>query len=349
MHSNAMMRAVALLVALAVAVVAPLVVSAQAPKVVRLGLLSPDATFADASPLLAAFRRGLAERGWVEGRNVELVRRDSGGDRALFLGNAMVALGVDLIVAASTFGARIARDATSTIPIVFVGVSDPLGSGLLPKLDPPRGTNLAGIADVDVRSAARGLALLKQAAPAVSRAALLANPAAPLAAPYIAEVEAAAPSLGVMIRRRNVLEPSELPGVFAAMLRDGDQAMVVLPDPLFNALREPLLAFAAQHRIPAVYGYRSFAPAGGLMTYGTDLPDVYRRAAGIVDRILKGAAPGDLPIEGPTSFHFAINLGTAQRLRLIIPESLRRQADQLIPPAPSPRPSSDLGRTACTG
>jgi putative ABC transport system substrate-binding protein len=134
-----------------------------------------------------------------------------------------------------------------------------------------------------------------------------------------------------LIRRRTVLEPAGLPSALTAMLRDYDQAMVVLPDPLFNALREPLVAFAAQHRLPAIYGYRTFAQAGGLMTYGTDLPDVYRRAAGLVDRILKGAAPGDLPIEGPRKLHLAINLGTAQRLGLTIPESLGRQADQLIP------------------
>lgn len=334
MRSNTLLRRFVLVVVLLLASVSSPVV-AQTPKVVRLGLLSPDAAFADASPLLAAFRRGLAERGWVEGTNVELVRRYSGGDRALFLGQSMVALGVDLIVAASTFGARVAREATSTIPIVFVGVSDPLGSGLVSRLDAPRSSNLAGITDVDVRSAARGLALLKEAAPTVNRVAVLVNPAAPLAAAYLAEVEAAAPSLGVIIRRRPVLELNELPGAFVAMARDYDQAMVVLPDPIFNALRTPLLAFAAQHRLPAIYGYRSFAPAGGFMTYGTDLPDLYRRAAGLVDRILKGAAPGDLPIEGPTSFHLAINLGTAQQLRLTIPESLRRQADQLIPVEPA--------------
>jgi putative ABC transport system substrate-binding protein len=336
MHSNPAARVIAFLVALALA--APLVGAAQTPKIVRLGLLSPDAAFADASPLLAAFRRGLADLGWVEGKNIELVRRYSSGDRALFLGNTMVALGVDLIVAASTFGAQIARDATTTIPIVFVGVSDPVGSGLLSSLASPRGNNVAGLTDVDARSSARSLALLKQAAPTVSRVALLANPAAPLAARYIAEVEAIAPSLGITIRRRNVLEPSELPGAFTQMVRDYDQAMVVLPDPLFNALRGSLLAFAAQHRLPAVYGYRTFAPAGGLMTYGTDLPDIYRRAAGLVDRILKGAAPGDLPIEGPAKFHLAINLGTAQRLRLILPESLVRQADQLIPVTPPAGP-----------
>lgn len=340
MQSNALLRRVVLVVALGLALLLPPRTVAQTPKVVRLGLLSPDASFADASPLLAAFRRGLAERGWVEGKNVELVRRYSGGDRSFFLGQSMVALGVDLIVAASTFGARVARQATSTIPIVFVGVSDPLGSGLVSRLDAPRGTNLAGITDVDVRSAARGLALLMQAAPTVSRVAVLANPAAPLAAAYLAEIEAAAPSLGVLIRRRHVLEPNEMPGVFAAMARDYDQAMVVLPDPIFNALRAPLLSFAAQHRLPAVYGYRSFAPEGGFMTYGTDLPDLYRRAAGLVDRILKGAAPGDMPIEGPTSFHLAINLGAAQQLKLTIPESLRRQADQLIPlTPPAARPS----------
>jgi putative ABC transport system substrate-binding protein len=307
----------------------------QAPKVVRLGLLSPDASFADSSPLLAAFRRGLTERGWVEGKNVELVRRYSSGDRSLFQGATLVALGVDVLVAASTYGAQIARDATSTIPIVFVGVSDPLGSGLLPSLDPPRGNNMVGLTDVDVRSSARSLALLKEAAPTVTRIALLANPAGPLAARYIAEVEAAAPALGVTIRRRDVLQPEELPAAFSAMVKDYDQAMLVLPDPIFFALRDSLVTFAAQRRLPAVYGYRNFAPVGGFMTYGTDLPDVYRRAAGLVDRILKGATPGDLPIEGPTKFHLSINLGTAERLRLTIPESLRRQADQLIPAAPA--------------
>src|SRR5262245_49850516 len=216
MRSNAVARHVALLVALVLTCLAPLA-AAQPARIVRLGLLSPDATFGDNSPLLAAFRRGLAERGWVEGKNVELVRRYSGGDRAYFLGQSMVALGVDLIVAASTYGARIARDATSTIPIVFVGVSDPLGSGVVARLDAPRGANVAGITDVDVRSAARGLALLKQAAPNVTRVALLVNPTAPLAVPYIAEVEAAAQSLGVLIRRRNVLEPNELSAAFTAM------------------------------------------------------------------------------------------------------------------------------------
>jgi putative ABC transport system substrate-binding protein len=119
------------------------------------------------------------------------------------------------------------------------------------------------------------------------------------------------------------------------MLRDSDQAMVVLPDPLFNALREPLVAFAAKHRLPAIYAYRSFSRAGGLMSYGTDLPDVYRRAAGLVDRILNGTAPGDLPIEGPVKFDLAINLGTARRLALTIPEPLLRQSEQVIPPTPA--------------
>ena len=130
-----------------------------------------------------------------------------------------------------------------------------------------------------------------------------------------------------------------MPAALAAMLGDYDDAMVVLPDPLFNAMREPLVAFATMHRLPAVYGYRTFAPMGGLMTYGTDLPDLYRRTAGLVDRILKGAKPGDLPIEAPVKFHLAINLAAAQRLGLTIPESLRRQADQLISTAPAGKSS----------
>jgi putative ABC transport system substrate-binding protein len=316
--------------ALAVAVAAPSDSLAQEPKVARVGLLSPDGTFADASPLLDAFRQGLVERGWVEGRNLVLVRRDSGGDGAYFLGSALVALGVDVIVAASTLGARIARDATSTVPIVFIGVSDPLGSGLLSRLEPPRATNLAGLIDVDVRSSARALALLKQAAPSVTRVALLAHPKAPLASRYIAEVEATARTLGIAVRRRNVQEVNDLPAAFAGILKDYDQALLVLPHPLFSLLRRPLIAFAAQHRLPAVYAYRAFAAEGGFMTYGTDMADLYRRAAGVVDRILKGTAPGDLLIERPTKFYFVINLRAAQGLRVTITESLRRQADQLI-------------------
>jgi len=323
-------RRAAVVVVILSALLAPGVSGAQAPKVVRLGLLSPDATFADNSPLLAAFRQGLAERGWTEGKNVELVRRYSSGDRSLFLGNSLLALGVDLMVAASTFGARIARDATPTLPIVFVGVSDPVGSGILPNLDLRRSVNLTGITDVDTRSSGRSLALLKQVAPTISRVALIVNPAAPLATRYVAEVENAAAVLGISIRRRNVREPDEMKIALAAMLSDYDDAMVVLPDPLFNALREPIVAFATLHRFPAIYGYRTFATVGGLMTYGTDMPDLYRRAAGLVDRVLRGASPGELPIEAPVKFHLAINLLAAQRLGLTVPDSLRRQADQLI-------------------
>ena len=319
------------MLALAVALAVPAVSGAQTPNVARIGLLSLDGTFGDSSPLLAAFRQGLAALGYAEGRDVALLRPDASSGRALFPGNALVSLGVDVIVAASTPGAQIARDATRTIPIVFVGVSDPVGSGLLSSLDPPRGNNVAGLTDVDVRSGARGLELLKRAAPNVTRVALLANPAAPLASRYIAETEATAQSLGLTLHRRNVRRPDELQDAFSAILRDYDQALVVLPDPLFNGQRAELVAFAARHRLPAVYGYRAFAPAGGLMTYGTDLADVYRRAAGVVDRILKGAAPGDLAIEAPTKFILVVNLGTAERLRLTIPPSLRLQADHLIP------------------
>jgi putative ABC transport system substrate-binding protein len=313
-----------------VVVAAPGDARAQASKPARLGLLSPDGTFADTSPLLAAFRQGLAERGWVEGRNVTLIRRDSGGEAAYFLGNALLALGVDLIVAASTLGARVARDATSTVPIVFVGVSDPVASGLLARLVPPRGTNLTGFIDVDVRSSARALALLKQAAPTITRVALLADPRAPLAAQYVAEVEATARALGVIVHRRHVRGADELPAAFAAILEDYDQALVVLPHPVFSTVRQPLIAFAAQHRLPAVYAYRAFAAEGGFMTYGTDVADLYRRAAGVVDRILKGTAPGDLPIERPTKFYFVINLRAARGLRVTITDALRAQADHLI-------------------
>jgi putative ABC transport system substrate-binding protein len=323
-------RGAPLALALGLALAVTVASGARAETVVRLGLMSPDASFAENSPLLAAFRQGLAERGWVEGRNVELIRRYSHGDRALFLGASLVALHVDLIVAASTLGARIARDATGTIPIVFVGVSDPLGSGLVSRLEPPRGENLAGLTDVDVGTSARSLMALRAMAPTITRVAVLANPDAPRVSRYVDEVEIAARTLGVVVHRRMVRQPEEMPGALAGIVHDHDQAMIVLPDPLFNALAKPIVDFAAQHGLPAAYGYRSFAPLGGLLTYGTDLPALYRQAAGVVDRILRGAAPGDLPIEGPTKFHLAINLRTAQRLRLTVPDALRREADQLI-------------------
>ncbi len=316
--------------ALTVALAAPGRARAQPPRMPRLGLLSPDGTFADTSPLLAAFREGLAERGWIEGRTVTLVRRDSAGEGAFFLGNALLALGVDLIVAASTLGARVARDATSTVPIVFIGVTDPVASGLVTRLAPPRGTNLTGFIDVDVRTSARALALLKQAVPAVTRVALLADPRAPLAAEYIAEVETTARVLGVTLHQRPVREVEDLAAAFTAIVKEYDQAIVVLPHPVFSTLRKPLVAFAAQHRLPAVYAYRAFAAEGGLMTYGTDVADLYRRAAGVVDRILKGAAPGDLPIERPTKFYFVINLRAARGLRVTITDALRARADHVI-------------------
>jgi putative ABC transport system substrate-binding protein len=316
--------------AIACAVAAPGTALAQAPKIARLGLLSPDGTFGDASPLLAAFRQGLAERGWIEGHNVTLVRRDSAGEGAYFLGNALLALGVDLIVAASTLGARVARDATSTVPIVFVGVSDPVASGLVARLAPPRGGNLTGFVDVDTRSSARALALLKQAAPAVTRVALLSDPRAPLAAEYTAEVETTARVLGVTVHRHAVREADDLAAAFGAIVADYDQALVVLPHPVFSMLRKPLVTFAAQRRLPAIYAYRAFAADGGFMTYGTDVADLYRRAAGVVDQILKGAPPGDVPIERPRKFYFVINLRAASGLRVTITESLRAQADQVI-------------------
>lgn len=321
--------------ALLLALVAPATASAQptsapAGKFARLGLMSTDSAFADHSPMLEAFRGGLAERGWVEGRNVELVRRYARSDRAAFLGNSVLALGVDLIVAATTVGALVARESTTTVPVVFVGVSDPMGSGVVASLEPRRGGNVAGLTDFDVASSARGLALLKQAAPAVTRIAVLTNPEAPRASRSVAEVEITAKSLGLTVHRRVARRPEELQGALAAAVAEYDQALVVLPDPLFNAFRKPIIDFAAEHRLPAVYGYRGFATEGGLMTYGTDLPDIYRRAAGMVDQILRGAAPGDLPVEGPAKFHLAINLKTAKRLRITVPESLRRQADQLI-------------------
>lgn len=330
MSRRALTHALATALAVLVATSATGVRGEEARKPVRLGLLSPDGTFSDTSPLLAAFRRGLAERGWVEGQNVVLVRRDSGGESAAFLGNTLLALDVDAIVSASTAGTRVARDATTTLPIIFVGVSDPVGSGLVSSLGTGRPENLTGLMDVDPQSSARALALLKHAAPTMTRLALLVHPGAPMAAVYVSEVEAMAGSLGITVHRRTVQRAEDLAGALTGIIADYDQALLVLPHPLFNVLRRSLIAFAAQQRLPAAYAYRAFAAEGGFMTYGTDMSDLYRRAAGVVDRVLRGAAPGEVPIEGPTKSYFVINLRAAHGLRVNVTDSLKRQADQLI-------------------
>jgi putative ABC transport system substrate-binding protein len=300
-------------------------------KTARIGYLEFGSA-APGTPLLEAFRRGLGEYGWIEGQNMTIEVRYAEGrqDRLPRFAADLVRLKVDIIFASTTPAALAAKQATTTIPIVIGFVADPVGSGLVPRLARPDGnitgwTHLAG-----VELNAKRLEILKEAVPEAARIAALWNPANPIHAPSLKVIEAAARSLKVQLRAMGVQDPRELEGAFSAMAEERVQALTVPPDGMFLAHQARIIDLAAKHRIPTMYGVRELAKAGGLMTYGVNLPDMYRRGAVFVDKILKGAKPGDLPVEQPTTFELVINLKTAKTLGLTIPQSILLQANQVI-------------------
>jgi putative ABC transport system substrate-binding protein len=304
----------------------------QTGKVPRIGFLG-GRTPSDTSPLLDAFRQGLRELGWVEGQNIVIDYRYAEGrfDRLPELAAELVRLKVDIIVAAGgTPTAAAAKNATGTIPIVMIAVRDPVGTGLIASLARPGG-NVTGLSDsAGLEIFGKQLEQLKEAVPKVRRVAILSNPANlyhPLA---IRELNAAARSLGVQLQLLEARGPNEFDGAFAAMAKERVGALLVLPDAMFNLHRTRLADLAARSRLPAAYGWREYVEAGGLMSYGPSLRDLYRRSATFVDKILKGAKPGDLPVEQPTKFELVINLKTAKALGLTIPQSLLQRADELI-------------------
>jgi len=312
---------------------APLAAEAQpAGKVPRIGFLG-GRTPSDTSPLLDAFRQGLHELGWVEGQNIVLDYRFAEGrfDRLPDLAAEVVRLKVDIIVAAGgTPTAAAAKNATGTIPIVMIAVRDPVGTGLIASLARPRG-NVTGLSDsAGLEIVGKQLELLKETVPKIRRVAILSNPANlyhPLA---IRELNAAPRSLGMQLQLLEARGPNEFDGAFAAMAKERVGALLVLADAMFNLHRTRLADLAAGSRLPAAYGWREYVEAGGLMSYGPSLRDLFRRSATYVDKILKGAKPGDLPVEQPTKFELVINLKTAKALGLTIPPSVLRRADEVI-------------------
>jgi putative ABC transport system substrate-binding protein len=223
-----------------------------------------------------------------------------------------------------------ARNATGTIPIVMIGVRDPLGIGLIASLARPGGnvTGVSGSPGLEI--VAKQLELLKETVPKIRRVAILSNPANAYHQLAIREVSVAARSLGVRLQLLEARGPNEFDGAFAAMARERVEALLVVSDSIFNAHRARLADLAARSRLPAAYGIRESVEAGGLMSYGPSFLDFYRRSATYVDKILKGAKPADLPVEQPTTFELVMNLKTAKGLGLTIPQSLLRQADQII-------------------
>jgi putative ABC transport system substrate-binding protein len=278
-----------------------------------------------------AFRQGLRELGYFEGQNISVEYRwaDFKPDRASTMAVELVRLNVNVIV--STGGAipaTAAKRATKTIPIVFTA-GDPIGSGLVARLDRPGG-NLTGVSVLTIELNTKRLGLLKEAVPSVSRVAVLANPANPATRGVLKDLEGAARGLRVKLHVLEVRERQGIDDAFAAIARERAGALLVVSDPMFQAQRERIVDLAAKHRLPGIFEWREFVEAGGLLSYATNLADMYRRLPIYVDKILKGAKPGDLPIEQPTKFVLVINLKTAKALGVTIPQSLLLRADEVI-------------------
>jgi ABC-type uncharacterized transport system substrate-binding protein len=321
-----------LLTAVAGAFLAPLAAMAQElGKIPRVGFLGPR-TRADAAPFVDGFLQGLRERGWVDGKNVRLEYRfaDGQNDRLPDLAAELVRLKVDVILAGSSSPAVAARNATRTIPIVMGTSSDPVELGLAGNLARPGG-NVTGLTfSFDLEVVGKALELLKEIVPNVRRVAFLLNPDNPGNKLAMKNVKSRAKSLGVQLQLLEARGPADFEAAFAAMARERVGALLVAPDPIFGLHRTRLQDLVAKSRIPAMYGLREHTEIGGLMSYSVDIRDSFRRAATYVDRILRGARPGDLPIEQPTKYELVINLKTAKALGLTIPPSLLARADQVI-------------------
>jgi putative ABC transport system substrate-binding protein len=308
---------------------APLVAPGQQPrgKTARVGFLH----FVSSPLLDEAFQEGLRELGYVEGQNIVIEYRSADGkdERLPGLAAELVRMKVDVIVTASPPATEAAKRATSTVPIVFALSADPVAAGLVASLARPGG-NITGLATISAEVVGKQLELLKRVAPKVSRVAVLQNPSNPGHALMLPQAEGAARALGVQLQVLKARTPSEIEVAFAAMRSQRADGALVLRDAVFRERRAQIVALAAKSRLPAVYGLREEAEAGGLMAYGASVPQLFRRAATYVDKILKGAKPADLPVEQPTKFELVINLKTAKALGLTIPSSLLGQADQVI-------------------
>ena len=323
-----------LIATLALALVtAPLMADAQpAAKVYRIGLLGGySPTSNEASHLWEGFFQGLRELGYVEGKNVLIEGRFYGDrtERLPTLAAELVRIKVDVIVAGAPPAPEAAQRATSTIPIVMTNHFDPVGSGLVASLARP-GRNVTGLSSLSPELVGKRLQLLKEAVPGISRVAVLSDPAVPINALLLRATEVAARSLKVQLQVLEARVPSDFASAFSAMTKDRAGALIALGGNMFFAHRTRIAELAAQSRLPAMYGVKEFAEAGGLMAYGVNTRESFRRAATYVDKILKGAKPGNLAIEQPTKFELVVNLKTAKALGLTIPPSLLLQADRVI-------------------
>jgi putative tryptophan/tyrosine transport system substrate-binding protein len=300
----------------------------QAKKVYRIGFLA--ATYDDFR--VEAFRQGLREFGYVEGQNITIEYRWGGGkfEPLPDLAVELVQRKVDVIVAVVTQASLAAKKATGTIPIVMIGVSDPVASGLVFSLARPS-TNITGTSSMTAEVVGKQLELLKETLPKIARVAALWNPANPVfQSIQLKETQDAARVLGVQLQLIEARGPDEIDRALAAIAKKRTKALLILGDPVFTAHRKRMADLSTKHRIPTVSGTREYAEAGGLMAYGPSFPDMYRRAAYYVDRILNGTKPADLPVEQPMKFELVINLQTAKQIGLTIPQWMMMRADKVI-------------------
>jgi len=302
----------------------------QPAKVARIGFLEASTPSAIAARV-EAFRQGLRDLGYVEGKNVVIEYRYAEGnfDRLPALAAELVRLNVNVIVTGGPTAIPAAKAATTAIPIVMAFDTDPVGSGFAASLAKPGG-NITGLSTLAPELSAKQIELLKEIVPKLARVAVLGTASRPGSAHALREVENAAKALKVQVQFQDVVDPKGIDAAFLAARKGGADAVLVLGSPLFNANRTELTELASKSRYPVIYDRAEFVEAGGLMTYSVSLADLARRAATYVDKILKGAKPGDVPIEQPTKFDLVVNMKTAKALGIKIPNSVLAQATKVI-------------------
>ena len=304
----------------------------QSERVRRIGLLS---AFAENDPEAQAWNRELLQRlqelGWANGRNVEIDFRFADGVEARLssLATELIELRPDMIIAVPAAAAAALRQQTLSIPIVFMLAADPIGQGFVTNLARPEG-NITGFTNFEFSMGGKWLQLLKECAPGVSEVGVVFDPNIPSWASFLRSIESAAPSFGIRLTPVAVRDAADIERRLAAFAHEPNGALTVLPSPATTQNRQSIIAATARYRLPAVYPFRVFAVNGGLISYGFDAPDLFKRAASYVDRILKGEKPADLPVQNPTRYELVINLKTAKALGLDVPATVLARADEVI-------------------
>jgi putative tryptophan/tyrosine transport system substrate-binding protein len=302
----------------------------QVGKIHTIGIFSAG-SFDPTGPTVAVLPDALRALGWTEGKNIVFERRfaENRLERLPELAAELVHLNVDVIVAVGTLAPLAAKRATSTIPIVMTAAGDPLGSGLVASLARPGG-NVTGMSLMAPDLGGKRLELLKELLPRLARVAVLWNAANPYSASVFKETQAAGRTLGIEVQSLEVRSPNDFDGAFEAARKEHPDALITVEDPLTFNYQKRIADFAVANQLPSLHGLKEFAVAGGLMSYGANIADLVRRAAGYVDKLLKGAKPADLPVQQPNTFDLVINLKTAKALGLEVPPTLLARADEVI-------------------